>query len=444
MIKNYLLDTNIVLSDQNALLGFADNNVYISGTTLQEIDKYKTAPGEIGFMAREFCRKMDSLRLSGDLLSGITLENGGKLFVEIHTCPEDLPDGYSMDVPDNRIIATGMYLSKSCSIPVVLVSNDISMRINASICGLAVEEYRNDHIVEKEEIYSGITEIDDFDIELINELYKEKFIKYTDRKILPNQFVILKNGQHSALAIYRDKCLKLIQDEKVYGKIKALNSAQRFALNALMAPPEEIPLVILAGPAGTAKTFLSLAAGLTNTRLDYCDDGKYNRILISRPNVESDESFGYLPGDIYEKTLPLLSSYYDNLDTILRNGQKDEDKAQIKMQIDDLFDSGVIQICPLSHIRGRSLNYTYLICDEAQNASKSLIRDVITRAGRGTKIVVCGDLNQIDNSKLDKHNNGLIFALDRMKKSSLCASVVFTDECCVRSPLAKDAIDRLN
>lgn len=395
-------------------------------------------------MAREFCRKIDMLRLAGNLLTGIQLENGGKLFVEINTDFSTMPDGYSKDVPDNRIIATGLFLMQSSDIPVVLVSNDISMRINASVCGLQVEEYRNDHIVEKEEIYSGMTELDDFDPELINELYKEKSIKYINKKLLPNQYIILKNGQQSALAIYKDKTLKLISDEKVYGKIKALNSAQRFALNALMAPPEEIPLVILAGPAGTAKTFLSLAAGLSNTKLEYCDNGLYNRILISRPNVESDEDFGYLPGDLYEKTLPLLSSYYDNLDTILRNGAKDEDKAQIKMQIDDLFENGVIQICPLSHIRGRSLNYTYLICDEAQNASKSLIRDVITRAGRGTKIVICGDLNQIDNSKLDKHNNGLLFALEKMKKSSLCASINFTDECCVRSPLAKDAIDRLN
>jgi len=220
---------------------------------------------------------------------------------------------------------------------------------------------------------------------------------------------------------------------------------QSYAMWALSAPADEIPLVVLSGPAGTAKTFLSLAAGLDKTYVSHRNnDGDYSRIIISRPSAGGFNEMGFLPGDMKHKLDPLLSPYYDNMQILLSGSGKDKgDPDTVRMQMEEMFDRGIVEILALSFIRGRSLMDTYLICDEAQNASKSLIRDVITRAGKGTKIVVCGDPNQIDQPTLDRRNNGLVYAMEKMKGSPLAAIVKFDAEQSVRSELAKEAVKRM-
>ncbi len=451
MIKNYMLDTNILLQNPGAIFGFADNNVFICGTTLQELDGKKTAGGEIGYAARECCRIIDSLREQGDLTEGVDLENGGKFFVEPDGVSEErLPKGFSISVPDNRIISSCIYLRDVRKFPIILVTNDISMRINASICGVKVEGYLNDHISSEEGEYTGHTTID-CDSKYIDYLYQQKkagkdgsFAKLPKkvREMADNEFATLRCGNQSVLTMKHSDGLEVLTSVgPVFGGVKPMNAMQIFALKALLAPADEIPLVILLGPAGTAKTFLSLAAGLTNTYLgqgDYSEE-RYRKILISRPNVETAEKgFGYLPGDLQSKTENLLANYYDNLEALL--SQQHEDPAQVSMQIDDMLETGVIEICPLNYIRGRSLKNCYIVCDEAQNASRSLIRDVITRAGVGTKVVLAGDINQVDSPNLDKRNNGLVYAMEHMKESPLCAVIRFSEENCVRSELAEAAI----
>lgn len=455
MVKAYILDTNILLDSPRAIFGFDDNTVIITGTTLQELDSKKTAPGELGFNARETCRIIEKLRLKGDLTAGVPMDNAGVFKVILNAGQWHMPSGYSEDKPDNQIINTVLDIKKNQGHmfnQVVLVTNDTSMRINASVCAAAcgfsdfVESYRNDH-VSSAEMYTGKRELQ-VSKEAIDYIYKNKMLppEAIFRGDIPepveNEFFILQSDQSSALAVYRNHELKLIDTKTLHPcHVQPKNASQTFALWALMQPVEEIPFVILKGPAGTAKTFLSLAAGLDQT-YDSKTHRSYDSVLISRNNVMADADFGYLPGELEDKMNPLLAPFFDNLESLLR-GNSDEDRECISRQIEDMIDSGVIEICALAYMRGRSITNKFLIVDETQNATRSQIRDIITRAGAGCKIVICGDPEQIDAHNLDKLNNGLVFASEKMKGSPVCAQISFTEEESVRSELAKEAIKRL-
>ena len=443
MIKNYLMDTSTLLENPQNIYGFEDNNVIICGTTLQELDSKKKVPGLVGYNARECCRILDELRESGDLIHGVALPNGGKLYVEPNGIQESLlPKGYKIEVPDNRIISTCLWLKQNGKDP-ILLTNDVSMRVNATICGVKVQKIKNDI---QDTSYTGHMDLD-VESEVINKIYKNGSIAWEDVhrddvQPLCNQFITLHCDKQSALSVFREGELINIKEKQLFGGIRPLNKMQTYAIWALTQPVDKIPLVILKGEPGTAKTFLSLAAGLSQVYLGQGrrSDDEYNHILISRPNTQtSDPGFGYLPGELDEKMAPLIASYRDNLEEIVRNKEKGEDREQIEVQIDDWFETGTIELCPLNFIRGRSLHNSYIICDEAQNANKLLIRDVITRAGHGSKIIVAGDPTQCDVPTLDKKNNGLVFAADKMKGNSLCAIISFPSENCVRSPLAETA-----
>ena len=455
MVKAYILDTNILLDSPRAIFGFDDNTVIITGTTLQELDSKKTAPGELGFNARETCRIIEKLRLKGDLTAGVPMDNAGVFKVILNAGQWHMPSGYSEDKPDNQIINTVLDIKKNQGHmfnQVILVTNDTSMRINASVCAAAcgfsdfVESYRNDH-VSSAEMYTGKRELQ-VSKEAIDYIYKNKMLppETIFRGDIPepveNEFFILQSDQSSALAVYRNHELKLIDTKTLHPcHVQPKNASQTFALWALMQPVEEIPFVILKGPAGTAKTFLSLAAGLDQT-YDSKTHRSYDSVLISRNNVMADADFGYLPGELEDKMNPLLAPFFDNLESLLR-GNSDEDRECISRQIEDMIDSGVIEICALAYMRGRSITNKFLIVDETQNATRSQIRDIITRAGAGCKIVICGDPEQIDAHNLDKLNNGLVFASEKMKGSPVCAQISFTEEESARSELAKEAIKRL-
>lgn len=455
MVKAYILDTNILLDSPRAIFGFDDNTVIITGTTLQELDSKKTAPGELGFNARETCRIIEKLRLKGDLTAGVPMDNAGVFKVILNAGQWHMPSGYSEDKPDNQIINTVLDIKKNQGHmfnQVILVTNDTSMRINASVCAAAcgfsdfVESYRNDH-VSSAEMYTGKRELH-VSKEAIDYIYKNKMLppEAIFRGDVPepveNEFFILQSDQSSALAVYRNHELKLIDTKTLHPcHVQPKNASQTFALWALMQPVEEIPFVILKGPAGTAKTFLSLAAGIDQA-YDVGAHKAYDSVLISRNNVMADADFGYLPGELEDKMNPLLAPFFDNLESLLR-GKSGEDRENISIQIEDMMESGVIEICALAYMRGRSITNKFLIVDETQNATRSQIRDIITRAGAGCKIVICGDPEQIDAHNLDKLNNGLVFASEKMKGSPVCAQISFTEEESVRSELAKEAIKRL-
>ncbi len=435
MVKNYILDTNILISSPNAVYGFEDNNVIITGTTLQELDKLKTAPGETGYNARESIRNIEKIMTDNDADSSniFVLDNGGRLILEPDGVdPANIPNGYDINIPDNRIISTVKTLmSVNSNDTYILVTNDVSMRVNARVCDVNVESYKNDHL-SSEEKYTGKTTIE-IPYSIINSIYVEKMydISLIKDKDLSEFFNSLFENEFITL-------LCKIPDEITPYGITPKNTSQRFALTALMAPVDEIPLVILSGAAGTAKTFLSLAAGLDQTNA-----GVYNKVLISRNNITLDDDFGYLPGEMEDKMRPLLAPFYDNLESLIRGKDSDESNENIQMQIDDYFATGTVAVCPLAYMRGRSITGSFLIVDEAQNASRSQMRDIITRVGKGTKLVICGDPTQIDNPKLDKCNNGLIYAAEMMKGSPKCAQIMFNASDSVRSSLATEALKRL-
>lgn len=285
--------------------------------------------------------------------------------------------------------------------------------------------------------------------EIIDDIYKKQSLApeiFADEKpFVANEYITLTDGNTSALCVYRDNCIRLLKDTTAFG-IRPQNRLQRFALDALLAPAEEIPLVILRGPAGTSKTFLSMAAALDKTYTDeftrHTSSTSYDKIYIGRANVSSDEAFGFLPGELEDKTRPLLGCFYSNLEDLLRKGNHEED-AQIQIQIDDMMETGLLRVFPLAYIRGMSIKNSFIICDEAQNIGRSLIRDIVTRCGQGSKLVILGDTNQIDVSFLDKTNSGLTYLAHNMKGSTKCAQITFTEKESVRSALATEALNRL-
>ena len=451
MKKYYVLDTNILLQNPNAIFGFEDNVVVITGTTLQELDSKKNMEGELGFNARLAARLLENIRSRGDILKGVKLkETGGKLMIEPDEVSQDnLPEGFDIKKPDNRIISSCVGISKKTKRAVILVTNDIMMRITAAACKVEVQEYKNDQI--KETDYMGYREINTTK-DIIDEVYRNQSVSSEvleideNNPLIPNEYITLTDGITSALCVYRNNQINVLKDITAFG-IRPQNRLQRFALDALLAPAEEIPLVILRGPAGTAKTFLSVAAALDKTyREDYEKQNTstlYDKIYIGRANVSSDDAFGFLPGELEDKTRPLLGCFYSNLEDLLRKGNREED-SQIQLQIEDMMETGLLRVFPLAYIRGMSIKNSFIICDETQNIGRSLIRDIVTRCGQGTKLVVLGDINQIDVAYLDKTNSGLTYLAHSMKGSSKCAQITFTERESVRSALATEALARLN
>lgn len=351
-----------------------------------------------------------------------------------------------------RIIGAVYKLTKENTEPVILVTNDAAMRFNAFVStknSITIQNYRNETI-ETDERYTGKAELT-VNPSVIDKLYKEKQIdfkevleSFMESALYENEymhFVANDGSQQSAVGIFRDGKINLINaDITTYGGIKGKNLSQKCLLHALMQPAEQIPLVIAKGPAGTGKTLLSVACGLDGTYDDHTGR-RYNEMLLTRSNVQADNDLGALPGDLQDKMSPLVRPFYDNMERIFAG--EDNDIATARQQIDFVRACGTVNICPVGYVRGRTLDHRYLIVDEAQNLTVTQALTLITRAGYGTKIVFCGDPDQIDAKYLDKRNNGLVFAAEKMKGSKYCAQITFDQEEAVRSDLAMEAVKRM-
>ncbi len=433
MKKIFVLDTNVLLHDPRAIFSFEDNDVIIPIVVIEELDKFKKGIDEIGRNARQVSRILDEFRQKGKLSQGVQLEGGGSLRVELnHQSPQSLPNELIATKADNRILATAFNL-KNDNLPVVLVTKDTNLRIKADALGLRAEDFESDTIT-IDELYSGETEIP-VEPGAVEEFYTRGELKPpADPKPFPNQFAMIKNSANpsqTALARFsqqKNALVPIVSTKHGVWGINSRNKQQQFALDLLLN--DDIRLVTLVGKAGTGKTLLALAAGLDRT----IEARTFQRLVVSRPVFPLGKDIGFLPGDIEEKLRPWMQPIRDNLD-FLMGASASAGRVKGKKDLQSLFDLGMIEVEPLTYIRGRSMPNQYLIVDEAQNLTPHEIKTIITRAGEGTKVVLTGDPYQIDNPYIDSESNGLTFVVERFKEESIAGHItLFKGE---RSDLAE-------
>lgn len=449
-IKCYILDSNIIMRNPDVLNGFADNEVVMPELVQRELNHLKCVPGQKGYEARQAVDAIDQfyMRSDGNPKDGWKTEGGGIFRIESRDASLFLPPLAvdETDVVDNRIIATAVMIAKENGSrrQTKLISGDRLMRQLARNAGITAEVYRNEEVRDAGFDYPGWTQIDTDNGDMMDRLYNngKAEIDPTDDSLDVNEYAVVRYGKSSALARYSNGLLIRLTDfsRKPVCGVTPLNARQSFQLDACTRPAREVPCVIIKGAAGTGKTFLAEAAAL-----DAIYSGDYDRIVITRSmvNPDGEGELGILPGDPVEKMDPYLKPFYDNFEQLSRMG-KYEDPEQVKMQIDDLMAQGLLEIQPMGSIRGRTFAKSYIIIDEAQNTSAKQIETLITRLGEGSKIVILGDLNQIDTSRLSRYSNGLAVASDRMRGSALTAQVLYMDSDVRRSPLAKDAVQRFS
>ncbi|GAB6990630.1 PhoH family protein [Paenibacillus pini] len=446
MRKIFVLDTNVLLHDPNAIFTFDEHEVIIPAVVLEEIDSKKRNADEIGRNARTVSRLLDGLREQGHLHSGVPLGNGGRLKVELnHRSFLKVQEMFGEVSNDNRILAVALNYhieeqseaKEGEAASVVLVSKDVLVRIKADVLGLVTQDYLTDRTAGPGDLYSGYSTLK-VHPSIIDEFYSFRSLPIKPLQLpyplYPHEFVILKDemgSTKSALLKVNTNATKLeplfLSNESVWG-MSARNAQQRMALELLLN--DEIPLVTITGKAGTGKTLLALAAGLLKVE----DEHKYKKLLIARPVVPMGKDIGYLPGEKDEKLRPWMQPIYDNLE-FLFDTKKSGDIEKILMGL------GSIQVEALTYIRGRSIPGQFIIIDEAQNLSRHEVKTIVSRVGEGSKIILMGDPEQIDHPYLDASSNGLTYLVEKFKQEGISGHI--TLEKGERSKLAQLAADLL-
>jgi len=437
--KCFVLDTNVILHDSTCIYHFKDNDIVIPIQVLEELDKFKKGTDSLSFHAREFTRTLDEL--SGDQIfeEGVRIApDRSRIIIKLGaSMHENLALNFSKDLVDHQILNIAYCLSQDHpDTSVVLVSKDVNLRMKAKAVGLIAEDYTSDHVKDISELYKGYQIVEDVSDTLIDMMYKEPFEidasqLPSKKELLPNEYMIMRNGKKSALGRFdfESKKVHRIKKAPAYG-IMPRNAEQIFALDALMDP--KIQLVTMSGKAGTGKTLLALAGALANKK-------EYFQIYMARPVVPlSNKDIGFLPGDIQSKLEPYMQPLYDNLGVIKHKYLESTYKQR---QLQKLLDEEKLVIAPLSYIRGRSLVDIFFIVDEAQNLTPHEIKTIITRAGDNTKMVFTGDIFQIDHPYLNTYSNGLTYMIDKMKGQKIYTHINL--EKGERSQLAELASDIL-
>jgi PhoH-like ATPase len=419
--KIFVIDTSVLLHDHESLSSFEDNFVALPITVLEELDNFKVGNGSKNFEARECIRIIDGLCKEETLQQWVPLDNGhgGELKVILGSdkFEPEIAHLFSAGTNDHKILNAAVHLQKSePKAKVVLVSKDINLRLKAKSINLPAEDYQTGKVKKDEMAYSGMSVIEDIDAEVIRKIYSSGHSRKTtilgDSK-QDNHFYILKNCSSSALGFFNgnSKTIERVDKPYAYG-IKPKNAEQAFALHAILN--DDIKLVTISGVAGTGKTLLALAGSLEQKN-------KFDQIILARPIVPlSNKDIGFLPGDAEDKIGPYMQPLWDNLNFIKRQFGDNEKKRR---GIEEMQQDGRITICPLAYIRGRSLTDCIFIVDEAQNLTPHEVKTIITRAGENTKIILTGDVRQIDTPYLDEQSNGLTYIIDRLKGKGLYAHV---------------------
>ncbi|MGB8932217.1 MAG: PhoH family protein [Anaeromyxobacteraceae bacterium] len=439
MKKNFVLDTNVLLHDPKSLFGFDDNDVVVPIYVIEEIDNFKRDLSTLGRNARQVSRYLDEFRQKGKLNDGVVLGDGkGK--IRVLMAERHVPGLQDSKTTDDKILAVALWLQDAeKGKPTIFLTKDTNLRIRADALGLHSDDYDVEGVA-IDEVWSGVAEVD-VEPELVDEFYAQGAIPCPEgiEPPPPNAFVLIRdkaNPQHSAVGKYsgsRQAFVQLIKSPKegVWG-IRARNKEQTFALDLLLN--DEVRLVTMVGKAGTGKTLLAIAAGLQKTM----EEGVYQKLLVSRPIFPLGKDLGYLPGDVEEKLNPWMQPIFDNVEYLMNLSRSEKKQGR---GYHELLDLGILEIEPLTYIRGRSIPNQFIIVDEAQNLTPHEVKTIITRVGDGTKIVLTGDPYQIDNPYVDQTNNGLIHVVNRFKNERLAGHITLGKG--ERSPLAELAANLL-
>lgn len=446
--KIYVLDTNVLLSDPNSMYSFDEHDVIIPMAVLEELDRHKSRPDEVGRNGRQVSRQLDDMRAKGgSLVKGVTLPSGGTLkIVSIATDTlQDLPGELHDPKVDNLIIGLMNHLSKravSEAATPILVSKDINVRIKCDSLGIKCEDYFKMRVTDNpQKFYRGV-EVIELQEELIDYFYHNSKLELpaatlAEHQLYPNQIVVIKStkdGQtiKSALA----KCLEpnkplipVVNITSAFG-LTPRNKEQSFSLDLLF--DDNIKLLTLVGPSGTGKTLLALAAGLEQLRgLGHEKTARYDKLIVTRPVQPVGKDIGFLPGTLEEKMEPWIAPVRDNLNFLMdsRRNRPKRKRGSERYDTDDnmylklMQEKGLIEIEAITFIRGRSIPNAFIVIDEAQNLSMHELKTIITRVGDGTKIVLTGDIEQIDNVHVDVFTNGLTYAVERFKEHQIAGHV---------------------
>jgi PhoH-like ATPase len=450
--KTYVLDTNVLLSDPNSINAFEENDVIIPMAVLEELDRHKSRPDEVGRNGRQVSRTLDDMReKGGSLVQGIQLASGGLLKIVAINADilKDMPQELRDPKVDNLIIGLMKKLTlETASVPgmsfPILVSKDINVRIKCDSLGIKCEDYRKMRVAENtQKFYRGV-EVVEMPEEMVDYFYRHGKLDLPDHirsqhpPLYPNQVVVIKNtkgGQttKSALAKCIDPSKPLVPVAKIENAfgLTPRNKEQSFSLDLLF--DEEIKLLTLVGPSGTGKTLLALAAGLEQLRgLGSPTTARYDKLIVTRPVQPVGKDIGFLPGSLEEKMEPWIAPIRDNLNFLMdskRNRPKRKTRGEHRDQNDDsmylklMQERGLIEIEAITFIRGRSIPNAFIVIDEAQNLSMHELKTIITRVGDGTKIILTGDIEQIDNVHVDVFTNGLTYAVERFKEHPIAGHV---------------------
>lgn len=430
MIKNYIIDTNVFLNNSDALFHFEDNNVIIPIGVIEELDRFKKDVTELGRNARQTSRHLDDLIEKGDLKEGVATKTGGKISVRYNG---NLNLSYKEQNVDLHIINIAQEITKSePEIPCIIVSRDTNVRIRANALGIKAQNYERDR-VNKDDVDKGYSELE-LSNKNFEEIISEKEIdleKCIDPALtFPNYYYIIKKAgdKKTILGRVNKEKTKIIRLMPFSTRLPIIpkNKEQNFLFDALL--DKDIKLVAIAGKPGSGKTLVSVGIASYMTMVEK----KYKRMLVSRPVYPMGKDIGFLPGELTEKLDPWMTPIYDAFDVI--NDNKSSGREYVK-------NHPQIVVEPLTYIRGRSIHDQILIVDEAQNLTTLELKTIISRAGENTKIILTGDIHQIDNPYIDSLSNGLSMVIAAFRGSSIATSLVL--ERCVRSELAEEAADRL-
>ena len=431
MKKNYILDTNVLLHDPNAILHFEDNTVVIPISVIEEIDQFKRDQTELGRNARHVSHLLDDLRARGRLCDGVALDNGGRLRVALGPdTGEHAPhSGYA----DREILELARRMAKESPEPCIVVSKDINLRIQADSMGTEAQDYETDR-VDINELYLGHSDLE-LSPESMQTFADQGMLPYEGLPRAPNEYLLLTSTAdplHTLLGRLDPEgknILALIPPPRELASLRPKNKEQYFAMDALL--DERIKLVTIIGKAGTGKTLLAVAAGLYAT----LERKLYRKLLVSRPTMPMGKDLGFLPGTLQEKLSPWMQPIYDALD-LISSERKDGHKSREMLETNEQ-----IAVEALSFIRGRSIHHQFMIIDEAQNLTPLEVKTIITRVGHGTKIVLTGDIYQIDNPYVDATSNGLSKTVNKFRPYGLAAHINLQKG--VRSELAELAANIL-